>query len=237
MHSERDPTIRAAVVNLGFAAPEPPPLEAVAALASSPSGMRFASRWRVAAASVVVVLLVIGAPLWLVFRGGTAPVTDAIPPATPILPAPTSIFVPQSTTTLPGGFEVVIESEILFGWDEENVWEHGAFAAQGPAVDAGLMCPEGTINLASYNKSFGTWRVEVKHVCADGSGSFHLAFDLAASYSGGTYTETGTWVVVYGTDTYADLVGSGSDSTISPSPNRYLAVQVGQVAIDDGADP
>lgn len=256
MSRERDPLVRSAITALGFSSPEPPAWEDIAIAAPArPPTPGSVIRWRTAIVTAVVVLLVIGIPVWLLFRGEAEhTITDIVPTTSPLPPtslatvpistttevtatAPTTTMTaspPETTTSLAGVLDVRLDTDIVFGWGEENVWDSGTFTASGPAVEAGLVCPEGTIDLWTFDSGLATWRTEVRHTCADGSGTFHLNFDLQPAYVDGTYIETGSWTVAYGTDAYAELTGSGTDSTISPEADHYVSVLLGEVALAEG---
>lgn len=258
----RDPVVRAAIVEIGFAAPAPPPWAEIEAAATAPAPSRSVPGWVVAFAAGVLLLMLIGGPAWLLSqRDDTDPgMLDEPPPTTITVPSSqaTSTTVPPSTTTsttaartsttaapsttttaappattttsLPGGLSVRIEGEIVFGWDEANVWDSAPFRASGPAVDAGLICTEGIMDLWGFDQGFGTWRNEVRYTCADGSGTFHLLFELRAGYAEGVYTETGTWTMVFTSGPYEGIIGMGTDVATLAGPDHYLTLQEGLIA-------
>ncbi|MCJ7780153.1 MAG: hypothetical protein MUQ27_04955, partial [Acidimicrobiia bacterium] len=79
-----------------------------------------------------------------------------------------------------------------------------AFVATGPAVDAGIVCPEGTIEFTDYvttpirDGSFTRW--ENRYTCDDGSGAFVLGADVFFDEPGGV--NYGIWNIVSGTGSY-----------------------------------
>lgn len=89
---------------------------------------------------------------------------------------------------------------------------NGPFAATGPAVDNGVVCPDGWTTDVSLDITGGGGGHTGFHVlksfnCNDGSGSFLLKLEVRTSPTGiGTYS----WLVVGGTGTYLDLKGSGT---------------------------
>lgn len=250
MVHEHDTVVKAAIVEAGFAAPEPPlwaAIEAAAARSARSAPGRLMPGWATAVLAGVLLLILVGGPAWLLSqRGGDAgpgvgdepPLpTITLPPATTpststvtTTGSPSTTTAPPSTTTttgLPGGLAVRVEGEIVFGWDEPNVWDTAPFQASGPAVDAGLICDEGTMDLWMYDQGIGTWRSEVRYTCADGSGTFHLRFELSASYAGGEYSERGEWTVVFANGRFEGITGAGSDVATLASPGHYITVQEG----------
>jgi hypothetical protein len=125
---------------------------------------------------------------------------------------------------------VVFESEIIPEW---NNWK-GTFTATGAAVDEGVMCPEGELDLGQFDQGVPTWRVEVVHICADGSGKYWITYDLKAENTDEGPTESGVWLVSYGTDAYETLIGNGVNATTSPEAGIYVSMMEGQLAMADG---
>ena len=88
------------------------------------------------------------------------------------------------------------------------------FTATGPAVDAGLVCAEGTIN---YTEDPGTdtpgviLRWEDEYTCDDGTGTFLLGVDVYIQEAVGMF---GAWSIVTGTGNYADLQGGGATDLV-----------------------
>lgn len=87
-----------------------------------------------------------------------------------------------------------------------------AFAATGPAVDAGLMCPTGTQsfveNPATSHPVLWAWADE--YTCDDGSGTFVLSVDEYIDDAAGAY---GVWKIASGTGAYETLQGGGGTVT------------------------
>ncbi len=81
------------------------------------------------------------------------------------------------------------------------------FSAAGPAVDAGVVCANGTIEYqASLDQpaGFGIW--EDEYICDDGSGSFSLA---AIGFFEDGQPFDGVWRLTSGTGRYENLAGGG----------------------------
>lgn len=169
----------------------------------------------------------------------TAPTTSR-PPETTTTTSTTTIATtttttttqpPETTTTaLPGGLDVTFGTEIVFEQTEDSVWESAMFTATGPAVDEGLICPAGTVELQGFDTGIGSWRREVLYKCDDGSGEFQMALQLKVAYTSDGYTESGAWSIEWGTGAYENLIGLGTDSTTQPDPNFYVSIQPGKVA-------
>ena len=88
----------------------------------------------------------------------------------------------------------------------------GTFEASGPAVEAGLICPEGNVYDTKYRSAgdqsnqFINLFVHKLFVCNDGSGSFEMDLNVRIFTPPET---TGTWRVVEGEGPYARLHGNG----------------------------
>ena len=101
--------------------------------------------------------------------------------------------------------EVFIEVETQFG-------PPGPFVASGPAVDAGLVCAEGTVvqesaNVQGFSQNGFNFQ-GVKHfICDDGSGEFFVNMQARIDFRKGV---TFQWNVLSGTGDYVDLQGAGS---------------------------
>jgi len=101
----------------------------------------------------------------------------------------------------------------VFGPDGKLAIEFGGgggpgptFSAAGPAVDAGVVCANGTIEFqASLDQpaGFDTW--EDEYICDDGSGSFILA--TIAFFEDGPVDAV--WRLTSGTGRYENLAGGG----------------------------
>jgi hypothetical protein len=101
---------------------------------------------------------------------------------------------------------VTIRSEMEF------LGSTGTFIASGPAVEAGLICPQGDIFDTKYRSAgyqsnrFINLFVHKLFVCSDGSGSFEMDLNVRIYSPPAT---TGTWRVVAGDGPYARLHGNG----------------------------
>lgn len=89
-----------------------------------------------------------------------------------------------------------------------------AFFATGPAVDAGIVCPTGTVDDISINESgppggaFTILNVLKRFTCGDSSGTFDVMLVVRLDLE--THETTARWNVVGGTGDYAALHGNGS---------------------------
>lgn len=126
---------------------------------------------------------------------------------------------------------VTLVSHVTFNPDGPNF---GDFEATGAAVDSGTMCPSGTfvdlgIRFAGFQSGRGEVQLQVvkEFTCDDGSGTFVVKMQIQANFDTGI--ETFSWVVLDGTDAYADLHGSGLGSTIPAPPTGNINTFVGFV--------
>ena len=94
------------------------------------------------------------------------------------------------------------------------------YTATGPAVDAGLICAEGTTEFIGgpfVENPMVLWRWEIEYTCGDGTGTFVLGSDL---YIGSSLDEGpevfGVWNIISGTGDYADLRGGGATDSDAP---------------------
>jgi len=90
----------------------------------------------------------------------------------------------------------------------------GTFTATGPAVDAGLVCAEGTIDYTEdpdVDNAGALWRWEDEYTCDDGTGTFLLGVD---EYIEDSTAMFGVWNIVSGTGIYTDLQGGGATDSI-----------------------
>jgi hypothetical protein len=88
----------------------------------------------------------------------------------------------------------------------------GPFTASGPAVDAGVVCSDGTVvNATGQLSGFSSQGFNfqgIKHfTCEDGSGEFFVNLQARIDFRKGV---TFSWNVLGGTGDYEDLHGSGS---------------------------
>jgi hypothetical protein len=91
----------------------------------------------------------------------------------------------------------------------------GTFAATGPAVDAGIVCPTGTQGWTGNQSppragALLRWTDNL-YTCDDGSGTFILAADVFIQADGMEY---GVWEIVSGTGNYQSLNGGGGVDTL-----------------------
>jgi len=113
------------------------------------------------------------------------------------------VTIVPAAATPPSG--VLIESLVSF--DSGG----GRFTATGPAVDSGLICASG-VTTQPYWKQTGfhaptgvNFQVVKEFACDDGSGSFFVKLQVRSDRKGVNFS----WTILGGTDTYANLHGSG----------------------------
>ncbi|MEN8114495.1 MAG: hypothetical protein ABFS21_08910 [Actinomycetota bacterium] len=90
----------------------------------------------------------------------------------------------------------------------------GTFTATGPAVDAGIVCAEGTIDYTNDPEPSTPgvlWRWEDIFTCGDGTGTFILGVDEYIESGGAMY---GVWNIVSGTGDYANANGGGATDSV-----------------------
>ena len=111
----------------------------------------------------------------------------------------------------------------------------GTFEASGPAVEAGLICPEGDVYDTKYHsagsdsKRFINLFVHKQFVCADGSGSFEMDLNLRIFSPPRT---KGTWRIVGGDGAYARLHGNGKLSASEAADNIVIDLYHGKLHND-----
>jgi len=130
------------------------------------------------------------------------------------------IVLPVFTVLAVPPLDVHIEADEVIGPGSDP------FIASGPAVDAGIMCPNGDVTDVSAsvsgppNGTFRILRVHKHFVCADGSGTFDIKMvvrlDLITSWT------TARWNLIGGTGAYAGLHGTGSLIGIPDVPNTSI---------------
>lgn len=200
-----------------------------------PTAVRLRS-WRpgvvVAAVAFVAVLVVAGAIGLLsgVYSEREGPVVTEPPTVTTVAPvptttpptvttvAPTPTTAPPTVTTAAPTPTVVPQYEVtILGLDD------GSFSASGPAVDAGVVCSEGTIETITISQHALTSRfptggdysdaytaVEERTLtCADGTGSIVIGMVITQAQLTTGYHFTGQWVVVRGAGDYERVAGGG----------------------------
>ncbi len=108
------------------------------------------------------------------------------------------------TATPPTDVEFIVETSL--------VNPEAPFAADGPAVDAGLVCDAGIVvddsgKVTGFSPNGFNFQ-GVKHfICEDGSGDFFVNLQARIDFRKGT---TFQWNVLRGTGAYADLHGAGN---------------------------
>ncbi len=103
------------------------------------------------------------------------------------------------------------------------------FAATGPAVDAGIVCPTGTTEFTSDNSltrqgAINRW--QDRYTCDDGSGTFLIGADIFV-FSGDA--EYGVWSIVSGTGTYESLRAGGGCTTSPTGPDTWSDDMTGRL--------
>ncbi len=84
--------------------------------------------------------------------------------------------------------------------------EAGAlFAANGPAVDAGIICSSGTVQYVGGHDT----RWEDEYTCADGTGTFTAGVDIHFVDE----RQWQSWTIISGTDAYSSVTGGGGADT------------------------
>jgi hypothetical protein len=110
--------------------------------------------------------------------------------------------------------------ELLQACNDAGCVVPSPFWAKGPAVDAGVICPEGLAsNLDEFASGPGQWKTGfhiVTHTtklfdCADGSGSFVLSISYHIKFlPPADWSSVGPWNVDAGTGAHQRLHGTGS---------------------------
>jgi hypothetical protein len=185
--------------------------------------------WRpgvvVAAAAFVAVLVVAGAIGLFsgIFSEREGPVVTEPPTVTTVAPTPTTVpsvptTVPPTATTVAPVPTTVAQYEVTI-----NARDDGSFTASASAMDAGVVCDEGTINTITISKdppsnrfpaggedSDPYWATEEHTLtCADGSGTIVVGMSVYQSQLTAGYLLFGEWIVVSGTGDYERVSGSG----------------------------
>lgn len=147
----------------------------------------------------------------------------------------TSILITLALLVLPASAVVAAPPIDLHIEALEFVATSGeTFTASGGAVDAGLICPTGTVddlNVEVSDAGRGPYRI--LHVlkrfnCADFSGTFNVQMVVQLDLT--TNETTARWRIVGGTGSYADLKGRGALVGIPQVPGvSILDVYDGQV--------
>ena len=111
----------------------------------------------------------------------------------------------------------------------------GTFEASGPAVEAGIICPQGDVYDTEYrsagnqDKRFINLYVHKLFVCADGSGSFEMDLNVRIFSPPRTI---GTWRIVEGDGAYARLHGNGKLTAHREDEDTVIDLYTGSLHID-----
>ena len=126
---------------------------------------------------------------------------------------------------------VTIVSNVTFNPNGPNF---GDFAASGPAVDQGLICPAGTfvdtgLKFSGFQSRTGHVQLQVvkAFTCSDGSGTFAVKLQINADFNTGI--EHFTWVAAGTSGDVASLQGAGTGSTV-PTDTGNINTYVGTIA-------
>ena len=120
------------------------------------------------------------------------------------------VAVPLGAASATTPEQVTFEGPAFFAGPDAGT---GFFAAMGPAVDSGTMCPGGTFtdvyakgapNMGQSPNGFNLQLVR-DFTCEDGTGTFLMKLQVQI-----TYLATFNWVVLDGTGAYEDLKGNGN---------------------------
>ena len=121
------------------------------------------------------------------------------------------LLSPASQAAASQSLSVTIEVDTLFG---EIAVLPSPFTAHGPAVDAGLLCPSGTVSdllsIAAGPPSDGPINFHVIKLfeCADGSGTATIQLNAHVIFD--PFSDVGPWNVLAATGAYANLHGTGT---------------------------
>ena len=128
---------------------------------------------------------------------------------------------------------VQFEVETTFGSD--GAPSFGPFTATGPAVDQGLVCPNGdTIDVFGKVSGFQSakgglnFQVVKQFTCGDGSGEFFVKLQVRVDWRGDNFN----WTITGGTGQYEDLHGTGQGIGLNVVPDGVLDVYTGKVHTD-----
>jgi len=128
---------------------------------------------------------------------------------------------------------VQFEVETTFGPD--GAPSFGPFTATGPAVDQGLVCPNGdTIDVFGKVSGFQSpkgglnFQVVKQFTCGDGSGEFFVKLQVRVDWMGDNFN----WAITGGTGKYEDLHGTGQGIGLNVIPDGVLDVYTGKVHTD-----
>ncbi len=130
-----------------------------------------------------------------------------------------------STPPLAVHFEVPISLGENFG--------NGTFTATGAAVKEGIVCPNGDVTQDSFKLTgYQSETVQIvqvinRFICGDGSGEFYVKLQVRLDKFGDHFY----WVVLGGTEAYANLHGTGSGTGVA-GVGLVLDIYDGQLLIE-----
>jgi hypothetical protein len=128
----------------------------------------------------------------------TETTTATTPPTTAAATTTTAVALPAFEP-----LEVTFQSIWEFKGEDQYV---GTFTASGPAVDAGMMCPEGTHWTQSAGPSWGE-----RYLCDDGSGGFTTLSVPTSDHQDDTFRyNSGVWTLAEGSGVYEAMIGEGT---------------------------
>jgi hypothetical protein len=140
----------------------------------------------------------------------TPPVVTTTSPVATTAPPPATTVAPVPSTTLPAAAQYEV---ILSDLDD------GTFSASGSAVDAGVMCSDGTLEKFTISKDESTEPSrpgtqysaieEYTLTCANGSGTIAVGVWITGAQLESGYLVAGSWFVARGTGDYEHVNGSG----------------------------
>jgi hypothetical protein len=121
----------------------------------------------------------------------------------------TTSTISAATTTTAAALPAFEPLEVTF----QSIWELqsedqylGTFTASGPAVDAGMMCPEGR----HWTQSVAPSWVE-RYLCDDGSGGFATLSVPTSDHQNDTSRyNSGVWTLAEGSGVYEAMSGEGT---------------------------
>lgn len=121
---------------------------------------------------------------------------------------------PTSDVAAVYGTEGALSIHMAVGLFDEHI-----FLATGPAVDAGIICPAGTVDFVGK---------AVFYTCDDGTGTFVVGYDTFISIEADV-REYGIWNIVSGTGNYQSLTGGGGFDTSVTLPDTWADSLTGRL--------
>lgn len=133
------------------------------------------------------------------------------------------LALPAVSASPPAGVHIEVETSF--------VGEPSPFVASGPAVDDGLICPEGSVvdatgKLAGFSPTGFNFQGIKEFTCDDGSGEFFINLQARIDFRKGVDFN---WNVLSGTGDYEDLHGAGGGVGLPCEPDCVLDVYDGRV--------